>query len=67
LHLKKPDENKAPLEMLRWYFAETFGWSLEYIDNLNFEDVQEFLQISEGKSKAMPKMTPPGKRGKYAT
>jgi len=49
--------------MLRWHLAETFGWSLEYIDGLSFADVYEYFQIAEGKNKAMPQMKP-GRRGK---
>jgi len=60
--LKKEGE-PAPFEMVRWHLAETFGWSLEYIDSMSFQDVYEYFQIAEGKNKAMPRIKP-GAKGK---
>ena len=41
-----------PHEYWRWKLAETFGWTLEYIDGLSLGDFHEWLQITDGKSKA---------------
>jgi hypothetical protein len=43
---------EVPFEYYRWLFAERYGWSLEYIDNLKLSDFFEWVQIETGKSKA---------------
>jgi hypothetical protein len=42
--------------------AEKFGWTLDYIDSLSVTEVHEWLNIEEGKAKAMP--TPSKGKGK---
>ena len=32
--------------------AETFGWTLEYIDGLPLAELQRYLQVQDGKAKA---------------
>lgn len=41
-----------PLEYWRWELARSFGWPLEYIDNLALSDLFEYWQIEDGISKA---------------
>jgi hypothetical protein len=36
--------------------AERFGWTLEYIDDLPLAELQIFMQIEDGKSKAAQTM-----------
>lgn len=45
-----------PFELLRWSLAERFGWTLEEIDALSMSDLEEFLQIEDGRSKARMQM-----------
>ena len=41
-----------PFEFIRWKLAESFGWTLDYIDSLSMSDVEQWMQILDGKSKA---------------
>jgi len=43
----------APYELKRWILAERFGWTLKYIDSLSQADWLEFLQVEEGRKKAV--------------
>jgi len=31
--------------------AETFGWTLEYIDALSIADLHEYIQVLDGRAK----------------
>jgi hypothetical protein len=42
-----------PLEYMRWALAREFGWTLDYIDGLTLDDLQEYLQIKDGETKAL--------------
>ena len=42
-----------PFELIEWTMAEKFGWTLEYIDNLPMEKIGEYIQIQDGRNKAM--------------
>jgi hypothetical protein len=44
----------APLELVVWTMAETFGWTLEYIDSLPLKRLHEWIAIQDGRAKAMP-------------
>jgi hypothetical protein len=41
-----------PLEYFRWRLAREFGWTLDYIDALSMADLYEYLQITDGETKA---------------
>jgi hypothetical protein len=41
-----------PIELLRWSLAERFKWTLEEVDSLPMQDLQDFLQIEEARMKA---------------
>jgi hypothetical protein len=41
--------------MLRWSLAEKFGWSLEYVDNLSMADIHDWIQIEDGRARALDK------------
>ena len=43
--------NPAPWALLRWEYAEAFGWSLEYIDSLALSDIFERSEILDAKNK----------------
>lgn len=48
-----------PLELLRWNLAEKFGWTLDYIDGLSLEDLNEYIRIMDGRATAnKPGMKP---------
>lgn len=38
----------------RWRIAEETGWTLEYIDDMSMADVQEWLSVRDGETKASP-------------
>lgn len=40
----------APLEMIRWQMAETFGWTLDYIDSLSVGQMHEWLAIQDARA-----------------
>jgi hypothetical protein len=40
-----------PLELMRWTIAERFGWTLEQVDALKISDLNEYLQILDGREK----------------
>jgi len=37
---------------MRWQLAQTFGWTLEYVDALRMKDLHEYLQVVDGRNKA---------------
>ncbi len=41
-----------PFELLRWDLAEQFKWSLEYVDSLSLKEIEEYMQIRDGRGKA---------------
>jgi hypothetical protein len=41
-----------PDEVVRWRMAETFGWTLEYIDSLPMAELIEYMSVMDGKSHA---------------
>jgi len=43
---------EIPVEITRWDMAETFGWSLEYIDSLPMSEIINYLSIRDGKAHA---------------
>lgn len=36
---------------VRWQMAKETGWSLEYIDNLSWGDVWEYMQLNDADAK----------------
>jgi hypothetical protein len=38
----------APDELMRWRLAESFGWTLEYIDGLSLKDLNEYISYLDG-------------------
>jgi hypothetical protein len=40
-----------PYELIRWQFAQRFGWSLEYIDSLTLADIDEYYEVMDGHAK----------------
>jgi hypothetical protein len=51
---KKTEERQGlPFAYFRWLFAELFGWTLEYIDTISISDLHEWIQITDGKNKAI--------------
>jgi hypothetical protein len=60
LHLKFG--KGAPMELIVWAMAEKFGWTLDYIDSIPLARLHEWLQVEEGKAKAMPQPKGKGKR-----
>jgi hypothetical protein len=40
------------MEFWRWHLAEKFGWHLDYVDTLTMRDFHEYLQVTDGESKA---------------
>ena len=45
-------DGEAPLELIRWNLAERFGWTLEYVDALSWQDMAELNQIDDGRMRA---------------
>jgi len=43
------------MELIRWRLAEKFGWTLDYIRSLTLADLQEYLQIEDGRANAKAK------------
>ena len=46
-----------PFELIEWTMAEKFGWTLEYINSLPLSKLCEFIQVEDGKTKAMNSIT----------
>jgi hypothetical protein len=38
--------------MYRWEIAERFGWTLAEVDALSMADLQELIQVDDGRIKA---------------
>lgn len=36
--------------IMRWRLAEDTGWTLEYIDNLSFGDIRQWLSIKDAEA-----------------
>lgn len=45
-----------PREYWRWYIAEKFGWTLDYVDSLSMQEMENFYQIEDGRGKANAQM-----------
>ncbi len=41
-----------PLEAVRVILAREFGWTLEYVDSLDIEDVQNVMAVLDGLARA---------------
>ncbi|MDD3948751.1 MAG: hypothetical protein PHT43_04740, partial [Anaerolineaceae bacterium] len=41
-----------PWEYWRWELVKETGWTLEYVDALSVADMNEWLQVRDGMSKA---------------
>lgn len=41
-----------PIELLRWQIAERFGWTLQEVDSLSWQDLTELLQIDDARNRA---------------
>lgn len=50
--LSFPGQASIPFEYTRWKLAEKFGWTLEYIDSLSLQDMQDYWQIQDGIGRA---------------
>jgi len=37
-----------PVDLVRVYLAERFGWTLDYIDSLDMEEVLTVLEVLDG-------------------
>lgn len=44
-----------PWEYWRWRIAEQYGWTLNEVDALSMDDLQEWFQVQDGICKARPK------------
>jgi hypothetical protein len=42
-----------PWEYLRWTFITETGWTLEQMDALSLGDLHEWMQVRDGRNKAM--------------
>jgi hypothetical protein len=40
------------MEYWRWHLAEQYGWTLDYVDSLSMDDMQEYYQVQDGLVKA---------------
>ena len=40
-----------PLQAVRWFLAERYGWTLSYIDTLTFDDLHEEAAVQNAKHK----------------
>ena len=45
-------KSSAPNELLLWNMAERFGWTLDYVRSVNMSDINDYIQITDGKAKA---------------
>jgi hypothetical protein len=43
---------EMPLEAVRVLLAREFGWTLEYVDSLDIEDVQDVMAVLDGLARA---------------
>jgi hypothetical protein len=43
---------EMPLEAVRVILAREFGWTLEYVDSLDVEDVQDVMAVLDGLARA---------------
>lgn len=50
-NITEADVAEAIPRLERWSLAERFGWSLEYVDSLSVQDIQELVAIDEGREK----------------
>jgi hypothetical protein len=41
-----------PWEYWRWKIAEQFHWTLAQVDALSMDDLAEYFQVQDGRSKA---------------
>ena len=44
-----------PLEYLRWIIAERYGWTLQEVDSLSLEDIEQFFAVDDARQKASQK------------
>jgi hypothetical protein len=40
------------LEQLRWDLAQQFHWTLQEVDSLSMQDLEEYFQIEDARAKA---------------
>jgi len=40
------------MEYYRWKIAEQYGWTLNEVDSLSMDDLQEYFQVQDGAGKA---------------
>jgi len=50
--MTEPGRAPIPFELLRWQLAEKYGWTLEYIDSLSLDTLNEHFQITDGMMKS---------------
>jgi hypothetical protein len=50
--LTAKDISRGRIAMDRWALAERFHWTLAYIDTLSLQDIQELIQVDDGRAKA---------------
>jgi hypothetical protein len=42
----------APYELIVWNLVNQTGWTLEYIEGLSMQRLNEYIQVNDGKAKA---------------
>jgi hypothetical protein len=41
-----------PWEYWRWKIAEQYHWTLDYVDGLSMQDIEDYFQVHDGIGKA---------------
>lgn len=54
LRWKQPVTVDEQWAILRWRLAQATGWSLEYIDELSYADIREYLAVADAEAKSAP-------------
>lgn len=45
--LAMPERERLPWNAIRWMLAERYGWTLEYIDNLDEQEANEGFVVQD--------------------